>query len=54
MPESKQEKLISGVLKPLRAKDLLYADHRVMDGAQVAYFMAELRDTLQKLEGFFK
>ena len=31
----------------------LSADHRVMDGAQAAYFMAELRDTLQKPEGFF-
>ena len=32
----------------------LSADHRVMDGAQAAYFMAELRDILQKPEGFFQ
>ena len=31
----------------------LSADHRVMDGAQAAYFMAELRDILQKPEGLF-
>ena len=29
----------------------LSADHRVMDGAQAAYFMAELRDILQKPNG---
>lgn len=32
----------------------LSADHRVMDGAQAAYFMAELRDILQKPEGLFR
>ena len=32
----------------------LSADHRVMDGAQAAKFMAELRDILQKPEDFFR
>ncbi len=32
----------------------LSADHRVMDGAQVAIFMTELRDILQKPEILFK
>ena len=31
----------------------LSADHRVMDGAQAAYFLAELRDILQNPEGRF-
>ena len=32
----------------------LSADHRVMDGVQAAYFLAELRNILEKSEGLFQ